>query len=264
MKITDLKTWVVGNPPPGFGGRYFIFLKLVTDNGIEGVGEVYCRDLPAARSSCAMIEDVFERHVVGTDPFRIEALWRKVYGRGYSLRPDISLDGRAERASRWPCGTSSARRSTSRSTSCWAAWCTSGCAPTPTSTRRATRPTRSTPTPTSRPQRAAEYVAQGFTAVKFDPAGRYRRLRSAPALARARWSCRETFCRKLREAVGGKADLLFGTHGQFTASGAIRLAQAAGAVRPALVRGAGAAGDAGGDGGGRARHARSRSPPASG
>ena len=33
------------------------------------------------------------------------------------------------------------------------------------------------------------------------------------------------FCRLLREAVGSKADLLFGTHGQFTASGAIRLAK---------------------------------------
>src|SRR5262249_11187086 len=41
MKIKALKTFVVGNPPPGFGGRYFIFLKLITDDGIEGVGEVY-------------------------------------------------------------------------------------------------------------------------------------------------------------------------------------------------------------------------------
>ena len=40
-----------------------------------------------------MIEDVFERHVLGADPFRIEALWRNVYGRGYTLRPDISLMG---------------------------------------------------------------------------------------------------------------------------------------------------------------------------
>jgi 2-dehydro-3-deoxyphosphogalactonate aldolase len=31
--------------------------------------------------------------------------------------------------------------------------------------------------------------------------------------------------RTIREAVGTKADLLFGTHGQFTASGAIRLAK---------------------------------------
>ena len=41
MKIKSLKTFVVGNPPPTHGGRYFLFLKLETDNGIEGVGEVY-------------------------------------------------------------------------------------------------------------------------------------------------------------------------------------------------------------------------------
>ena len=40
-----------------------------------------------------MIEDVFERHVEGTDPFAIEALWRRVYGSGYTLRPDVSLMG---------------------------------------------------------------------------------------------------------------------------------------------------------------------------
>lgn len=35
MKIADFKTFVVGNPPPGYGGRYFIFVKLTTDSGIE-------------------------------------------------------------------------------------------------------------------------------------------------------------------------------------------------------------------------------------
>ena len=35
----------------------------------------------------------------------------------------------------------------------------------------------------------------------------------------------ELFCKRLREAVGTKVDLLFGTHGQFTAAGAIRLAR---------------------------------------
>jgi 2-dehydro-3-deoxyphosphogalactonate aldolase len=33
------------------------------------------------------------------------------------------------------------------------------------------------------------------------------------------------FCKQLRDAVGMKADLLFGTHGQMTAAGAIRLAK---------------------------------------
>jgi L-alanine-DL-glutamate epimerase-like enolase superfamily enzyme len=34
------------------------------------------------------------------------------------------------------------------------------------------------------------------------------------------------FCDKIRQAVGDKADLLFGTHGQFSTGGAIRLGQA--------------------------------------
>jgi L-alanine-DL-glutamate epimerase-like enolase superfamily enzyme len=34
------------------------------------------------------------------------------------------------------------------------------------------------------------------------------------------------FCRAIREAVGDRADLLFGTHGQFSTAGAIRLGQA--------------------------------------
>jgi galactonate dehydratase len=92
MKITDLKTFVVGNPPPSFGGRYFIFLKLATDNGIEGVGEVYA-DTFGPHVMAQMVKDVFERHVLGMDPFRIETLWRRVYGTGYTLRPDISLMG---------------------------------------------------------------------------------------------------------------------------------------------------------------------------
>ena len=92
MKIKDLKTFVVGNPPPHFGGRYFIFLKLITDDGIEGVGEVYCATF-APHVIVKMIEDVFERHVEGSDPFHIEKLWRNVYGRGYTLRPDVSLMG---------------------------------------------------------------------------------------------------------------------------------------------------------------------------
>ncbi len=38
MKLDSVKVFVVGNPPPGFGGRYFVILKLKTTCGIEGVG----------------------------------------------------------------------------------------------------------------------------------------------------------------------------------------------------------------------------------
>ena len=71
---------------------------------------------------------------------------------------------------------------------------------------------------------AAEAVEQGFTAVKFDPAGPYTVYDGhQPSLEDIERSV--TFVRQIREAVGTRADLLFGTHGQFTTSGAIRLAR---------------------------------------
>jgi len=92
MKIVDLKTFVVGTPPPHFGGRYWIFVKLVTDTGIEGVGEVY--SVPFHPDVVVkMIEDVFQRYVHGRDPSAIEKMWRIIYSSGFTQRPDTSVMG---------------------------------------------------------------------------------------------------------------------------------------------------------------------------
>ena len=61
--------------------------------------------------------------------------------------------------------------------------------------------------------------------MKFDPAGPYTmRGGHMPAMSDITQSVE--FCRAIREAVENKADLLFGTHGQFTTAGAIRLGRA--------------------------------------
>ena len=61
MKITDVKTFVVGNPPPHFGGLYWVFVKLTTDHGVDGYGEVY--SVPFHPDVVAqMIADVGERY----------------------------------------------------------------------------------------------------------------------------------------------------------------------------------------------------------
>ena len=61
-------------------------------------------------------------------------------------------------------------------------------------------------------------------AVKFDPAGPYTVYDGhQPSLEDLERS--ELFCKRIREAVGTRADLLFGTHGQFTVSGAKRMAR---------------------------------------
>ena len=227
MKIKDLKTFVVGNPPPHFGGRYFIFLKLITDDGIEGVGEVYCATF-APHVIVKMIEDVFERHVEGSDPFHIEKLWRNVYGRGYTLRPDLSLMGVLSglEIALWDiCGKSVGKpvyellggRVHEKLRTYTYLYPKDG------AVLKEDEP-HVYNDPDLAAELAAEYVAQGFTAIKFDPAGPYSvfdpRQPSLEALDRS-----ELFCRLIREAVGSKADLLFGTHGQFTPSGAIRLAR---------------------------------------
>ena len=67
MKITDVKTWAVANPPPHHGGPCWVFLRLTTDNGIHGYGEAY--GVPfSPRTTCRMIEDVAAQHAVGARP----------------------------------------------------------------------------------------------------------------------------------------------------------------------------------------------------
>jgi galactonate dehydratase len=222
MKIVDVKTFVVGNPPPHFGGQYFIFLKLVTDGGVEGVGEVY--SIPFHPHVVArMIEDVCARHVVGADPFKIERLWRIVYSSGYTQRPDTSLMGILSgiEMACWdivgkelgkPVYELLGGRVHERLRSYTYLYPQDG------------DRTDVYQDPELAAERASEYIERGFTAVKFDPVGPYSafdpRQLSLQALDRA-----ERFVRTLRDAVGDRCDLLFGTHGQMTAAGAIRLAK---------------------------------------
>jgi 2-dehydro-3-deoxyphosphogalactonate aldolase len=72
--------------------------------------------------------------------------------------------------------------------------------------------------------RAGEYAALGFTALKFDPAGVYASFDPRQPSLEDLDRC-ERYVGAIREAVGSRCDLLFGTHGQFTAAGAIRLAR---------------------------------------
>jgi 2-dehydro-3-deoxyphosphogalactonate aldolase len=222
MRIVEAKTFVVANPPPHFGGRYFVFLKLLTDGGVEGVGEVY--GVPFHPQVVArMIEDVCTRHVVGADPFKIERLWRIIYSSGYTQRPDTSLVAVLS-------GIEMA---------CWdiigkelgkpVYELLGGRVHEKLRSYTYLYPEAGDQTdvyldPELAAQRASEYVQQGFTAVKFDPVGPYSafdpRQLSLEALEHT-----ERFVRTVREAVGGRCDLLFGTHGQMTAAGAIRLAR---------------------------------------
>lgn len=227
MRLVDLETFVVGNPPPAFGGQYFIFVKLTTDCGITGYGECYVATF-GPRVVEHMIADMFERYLLGADPHHVERFWRRAHGSGFGHRPDISVMGVASglemacwdiigKAAGKPVYELLGGRVHERLRAYTYIYpdaedASGGATP------------RAYADPHVAAERAARYVARGFTAVKFDPAGPYSvfdgRQPDLATLERA-----ERFCRLIREAVGGEADLLFGTHGQFTVSGAKRMAR---------------------------------------
>ncbi len=92
MKLTDVKTWVVGNPPPSLGGRYFIFVKLTTDGGVHGYGEAYCATFDP-HLTAKLIEDVAGRYFLGKDPHKIEEFFRLCYSSGFSQTTGRDDDG---------------------------------------------------------------------------------------------------------------------------------------------------------------------------
>ncbi len=233
MKVTDLTTFIVGNPPPHKGGRYFIFVKLTTDDGVTGIGEVYNATF-SPHVIKHMIEDIFVSHIEGTDPFRIETLWRNVYARGYSSRPDITLLGVLSglETALWDINGKALNKPVyellggkvhERLRSYTYLY------PADEADANSADPVYSNPDVAA--QRAVEYVQQGFTAVKFDPAGAYTTFDPHQPELETIERCR-LFVETLRDAVGTSADLLFGTHGQFTPAGAVRLAKALEASDP--------------------------------
>jgi galactonate dehydratase len=222
MKLTDIKTFIAGNPQPGVGGRYFVFVKLTTDGNVHGVGEAYC--IPFHPQIVArMLLDVFGRYLAGEDPHDIEKIWRRVYSAGYTQHPDLSLMAvlSALEMACWDIIGKEAGQPVYKLLG-----------------GRVHERLRSYTYIYARPgdksdvyqdpdlaaERAAEYLAQGFTALKFDPAGPYSAFDGRQLSLAALERC-ERFMRQLRAAVGTDADLLFGTHGQMTAAGAIRLAR---------------------------------------
>lgn len=224
MRLQDVNVIVTAPPAPGWGGRYWILVKLTTDTGVTGWGECYASTI-GPRAMEYVIRDVFDRHMAGENPENIELMFRRVYSSGFTQRPDLTVMG-AWSGLEIACWDILGK---DRDRPVWALlggkiW------------DRIRAYTYLYPQPGQKmsdfwtsPEMAAEaamaYVAQGYTAVKFDPAGPYT-IHSGHQPALTDISISIAFCKAVREAVMDKADILFGTHGQFNTSGAIRLGKA--------------------------------------
>ncbi len=224
MKLQDLDIIVTAPPAPGWGGRYWILVKVSTDTGITGWGECYASSIgPEAMRH--VIRDVFERHMLGENPENIELMFRRAYSSGFTQRPDLAVMGAFS----------------GLEIACWDILGKDRDRPVYAllgglMNERIRSYTYLYPLPQhnlndfwTAPDQAgecaAEMVRRGYTAVKFDPAGPYT-IRGGHMPAMSDISMSVAFCKAIREAVGDKADLLFGTHGQFNTAGAIRLGQA--------------------------------------
>ena len=224
MKLQDLDIIVTAPPAPGWGGRYWILVKLTTDTGIVGWGECYASSI-GPNAMQPVIRDLFERYFLDENPENIERLFRRVYSSGFTQRPDLTVMGAFS----------------GLEIACWdilgkhrerPVWALLG----GVMNERIRAYSYLYPlahhdlddfwtSPEMAAQSALDLVDRGYTAVKFDPAGPYTmRGGHMPAMRDIELSV--AFCKAIRDAVGSRADLLFGTHGQFSTAGAIRLGQA--------------------------------------
>lgn len=224
MKLQDLEIFVVAPPAPGWGGRYWIFPKITTACGIVGYGECYASTV-GPKAMKAVIEDVFERHMLGENPENIELMFRRAYSSGFTQRPDLTVMG-AFSGLEIACWDILGK---ARNRPVWALLGGKMNARVRSYTYLYPEPEDDAAefwvNPDMTAEAAARAVRQGFTAVKFDPAGPYT-IRGGHEPAMSDITRSVAFCAKIREAVGDKADLLFGTHGQFTTPGAIRMGRA--------------------------------------
>ena len=224
MRITNLDVIVTAPPSPGWGGRYWLLVKLTTNTNVVGWGECYASSV-GPKAMTAVIEDVFERYFLDQSPENIELMFRRTFSSGFTQRPDLSVMGAFS----------------GLEIACWdilgkelnrPVWALLG--------GKMNENIRAYSylyplenhdlqsfwtSPKDAAESASDLVSKGYTAVKFDPAGPYTmRGGHQPALSDIELCI--SFMKEIRAAIGNRADLMLGTHGQFTTSGAIRLGQA--------------------------------------
>ena len=199
MRITELKTLIVGNP-----WKNWLFVKVFTDEGITGLGEA-----TGGLETAPIEAQVHElcRFAAGEDPLSPTRLWQKMY-KGMFLNTSVAMSA--------------------IEIACWdilgktlgaPLWKLLGGKHRPRLRVYANGWYRGPRDPGFFAEAAARVKQMGYTALKFDPFGAAYRFfdRTEEELSLA-------IIRAVREAVGEKIDLLIEGHDRFSVSTAIHLA----------------------------------------
>jgi len=235
MKLTNVTPYVVKTDPPNLGGFLWFFLKLETDEGIVGWGEtaVLFSLYGLEEGYRKMVENIFNIYLKGKNPIDREPLNHILYSSLTAQHPDYITVGliSAFDIALWDiCGkyyntpvynllggkirdkirtytylfNLEEKGSLIDATSDWVK------------------------NPVKLAEIAAKRVEEGFTGVKLDPLHQAMpgQLPVAPwEITPAEYDYAEQAIGLIREAVGNKADICIGTHGQITPATARRLAK---------------------------------------
>ena len=217
IRITGYRTRVLDNIDPPIGHRKWLFLELQTDAGIVGLGERVSGGVLELGSQVSLLGELIESVVIGRSPFDSERIWHDLYSNphdyrhpGLSKTPAMSAIDMAcwdivGKATGQPIYNLLGGRFHERLRA-YAYLDTAGV----------------WENPELAGERAAELVASGMTVCKLDPfqpitgGPRDYSLKTINHVAR--------IFRAMRDAVGDELEIGIGTHGQFTTSGAIRVA----------------------------------------
>lgn len=226
MKITDIKTYIVGVPSdrrPYKLRNNWLFVKVITDEGLIGWGECVA---PGHRKHTLvqLIKELGEEVLIGkTNPFNIEKLWKLFHESGgtanHFSRHGGMLASQAMAAIEMACWDIMGKAVNQpvynllggvyneklRSYTYMHYWWKPG------------------ESPEKAGEVAAELVEEGFTALKVEP--HYPIVPQPREISLEQLKYAEDVVRNIREAVGNKCDILIGTHGQWTTYAAIRLAK---------------------------------------
>jgi galactonate dehydratase len=207
MKITGVKTFVVGNP-----WKNWVFVKVETDAGLVGWGEA--TGGLETKGPEAQVHEL-ERFAIGEDPLHPERLWQKMY-KGLFLGSNVAMNGIA--------------------IACWdilgkslnaPLWKLLGGKQNPSLRVYANGWYKGPREPGAFAEEAARVKSLGYTALKFDPFGStylfFDTGEEKKSLA---------IVAAVRKAVGDDMDLLIEAHDRFSVSTAIRVAQQLEPYRP--------------------------------
>lgn len=212
MKITEIKTYVVGNP-----WKNWLFAVVETDEGITGLGEGTLNGF--ARTVEAAIHELAP-FAVGRNPLDVSDialhLWRDVFSDGGQIH------GAALAAIELGCWDIMGKVTGQPLYRLWGGRSHQRLRAYANGWYRGER------TPEAFAERAREVVARGYTALKFDPFGSSWRMVEPSEFALA-----VDIIKAVREAVGPMVDVLVEGHNRFTVATAIQFAQQMAPARPA-------------------------------